>query len=73
MYSIVFPSIADLRVEYSEAVRQGRLASALWIRVRASWDFVRMPEPHPVKLASTCGQTNSASTVKAQGSTVIKT
>jgi hypothetical protein len=42
MHSIVLPSIADLRLEYSEAVRQGRFASAMWIRVRASWDFVRM-------------------------------
>jgi len=34
---------------------------------------LRVPEPHPMKLGSTCGRTNSASTVKAQGSTVIKT
>jgi hypothetical protein len=42
MHMIVIPTIADLRLEYVQAVREGRFASAIGIRVRATWDIVKM-------------------------------
>jgi hypothetical protein len=42
MRMIVIPTIADLRFEYVQAVREGRFASAIGIRVRATWDIVKM-------------------------------
>jgi hypothetical protein len=42
MHLIVLPAIADLRLEYVQAVSQGRFAKAIWIRVRALWDFFKV-------------------------------
>jgi hypothetical protein len=42
MHLIVLPAIADLRLEHVQAVSESRLARAIWIRVRATWDFIKM-------------------------------
>lgn len=42
MHMVVLPAIADLRVECSQAVNDGQIAKAVWIRVRATWDFIKM-------------------------------
>jgi hypothetical protein len=42
MCRVVLPAIADLRVEYSRAVGEGQLGKAVWIRVHATWNFMRL-------------------------------
>jgi len=42
MHLIVQPAVADLRLEYAQAVSQGQLAKAVWIRLQATWSIVKM-------------------------------
>lgn len=42
VHLVVLPAIADLRIEYSRAVSEDRFAKAIWIRLHATWSFVKM-------------------------------
>ena len=42
MHMVVLPAITDLRLECAQAVNDGQIAKAVWIRVRATWDFIKI-------------------------------
>jgi hypothetical protein len=42
MHMVVLPAIADLRIECAQALNDGQIAKAVWIRVRALWDFFKV-------------------------------
>src|SRR5262249_2267055 len=39
IHLVVVPAIADLRLEYAQAVTEAQYGKAIWIRTRASWEL----------------------------------
>lgn len=42
MHTIIGPALTDLRLEYSETTEEDRFWAAIYVRVRAEWNFVRV-------------------------------